>query len=43
MARTDGASPLEVQHRWELLIDGIKRYASDCAAAQPGERKEGGE
>lgn len=29
MARSDGVGQLEVQHRWETLIGGIKRYASD--------------
>lgn len=32
MARTDGASPIEVTHRWELLIKGIKDYTR---AARP--------
>lgn len=31
MARTDSVGQLEVQHRWETLIGGIKRYASDFA------------
>jgi len=34
MARTDQLGPLEVQHRWLQLIDGIKSYASDYAAAK---------
>lgn len=29
MARTDGAHQLEIQHRWECLIRGIKDYARD--------------
>jgi hypothetical protein len=29
MARTDRVSQLEVTHRWQLLIAGIKAYASD--------------
>ena len=33
MARTDNASPIEVQHRWEVLIGGIKRYAREYGAA----------
>lgn len=44
MARTDRASPLEVQRRWELLIVGIKDYTKDFARAavtkQAAERDE---
>jgi hypothetical protein len=28
MARTDGLNGHEIMHRWELLIDGIKNYAT---------------
>lgn len=31
MARTDSIGQLEVQHRWEILIGGIKQYAADYA------------
>ncbi len=36
MARTDSVGQLEVQHRWETLIGGIKRYASDFASTAQG-------
>jgi hypothetical protein len=39
MARTDGVSALEVTHRWQLLISGIKEYTAEvleaALAAQP--------
>jgi hypothetical protein len=28
MARTDGVSDIERQHRWELLVEGIKQYTA---------------
>ena len=40
MARTDSLGQLEVQHRWEILIGGIKRYASEygrALASRPAE------
>ena len=40
MARTDSVGQLEVQHRWEILIGGIKRYASEygrALASRPAE------
>ena len=39
MARTDGASPLDVQHRWELLIAGIKDYAASVSAKLPWDER----
>ena len=33
MARSDKCTPIEVTHRWLLLIDGIKAYATDYARA----------
>lgn len=33
MARTDTVGQLEVQHRWEQLIAGIKKYASEYGRA----------
>lgn len=33
MARTDSVGQLEVQYRWETLIGGIKRYASEYGRA----------
>lgn len=32
MARTDGVSPVEINHRWAQVIDGIKRYAASQVA-----------
>lgn len=40
MARTDSVGQLEVQHRWETLIGGIKRYASDFANTAQGPQPE---
>lgn len=45
MARTDSVGQLEVQHRWEILIGGIKRYASEygrALASRPAEVDEEG-
>lgn len=39
MARTDGVSELEIQHRWLMLIQGIKDYARSLLARQSGEDK----
>jgi hypothetical protein len=37
-ARYDGENEVEIQHRWLLLIDGIKDYArAVLAAATPGQ------
>lgn len=33
MARTDGVNELEIQHRWLMLIDGIKEYARSVLKA----------
>lgn len=35
MARTDGLDDIGRTYRWELLIDGIKRYAKDATLSQP--------
>ncbi len=43
MARTDGVSPLEVQHRWELLIKGIKAYALLYAQSRLPDAQGGGD
>lgn len=33
MARTDGVNDLEIQHRWLMLIAGIKEYARSVLTA----------
>lgn len=46
VARTDKIGEVEVQYRWELLIGGIKRYATDYARsaqfAAPAQPSHGG-